>query len=81
MMRRSKTISGRSLAYISYRPFIPYVFWAAAAAMKGDDDEAKWALGEAKSRVPDLTIKWFKARVPAPEFLLQGLRKVVLAEE
>ena len=49
--------------------------------MKGDDAEAKWALGEAKSRAPDLTIKWFKPRAPAPELVVQGLRKAGVADE
>ena len=54
---------------------------SAAAAMKGDDAEAKWALGEAKSRAPNSTIKWFKARAPAPELVVRGLRKAGLADE
>jgi hypothetical protein len=29
----------------------------------------------------DLTIKWFKARATAPEFVVQGLRKARLPEE
>jgi hypothetical protein len=65
----------------NYRLYLPYAYWAAAAAMKGDDAEAKWALGEAKGGAPDLTITWLKARTPVTEFVVQGLRKAGLAEE
>ena len=65
----------------NYRLYLPYAYWAAVAAMKGDDVEAKWALDEAKVGATDLTIKWLKARTPVPEFVVQGLRKAGLAEE
>jgi hypothetical protein len=65
----------------NYRLYLPYAYWAAPAAMKGDDAEAKWALGEAKGGAPDLTITWLKARTPVTEFVVQGLRKAGLAEE
>ena len=79
--RYDVAIEGYKRAVANYRLYLPYAYWAAAAAMKGDDAEAKWALGEAKSRAPDLTIKWLKARTPAPEFVVQGLLKAGLPEE
>ena len=66
---------------LTYRPYIPYMFWAVAAALKGDDAEAKAKMAQAKSLAPNLTIKWYKARGPAPKFVEDGLRKAGLPEE
>ena len=60
---------------------MPYAYWAVAAALKGDDAEAKRVLAEAKRLNLSLSVKWFAAHLPAMDFVVPGLRKAGLAEE
>jgi adenylate cyclase len=64
-----------------FRTYNPYVGLAAAAALLGNDAEAKTALTEARRLNPQLTIKWFIAHFPTMPILLEGLRKAGLPEE
>jgi adenylate cyclase len=66
---------------VTFRPYVPYMFWAVAAALKGDDAEAKRAMAQAKSLAPNLTIQWFKAHGPTPKFVEEGLRRAGLQED
>jgi adenylate cyclase len=64
-----------------YRPFLPYVFLAAASALSGNGADAKTALAEARRLNPQLTIKWFKEAAVSTPMILEGLRKAGLPEE
>ena len=65
-----------------YRPYLAYTFLAAAAAMKGDNNEAKAALAEARRLNPNLTsIKWLTTNAVAIPRQLEGLRKAGLPED
>jgi hypothetical protein len=64
-----------------FRTYNPYVGLAAAAALLGNDAEAKTALTEARRLNPQLTIKWFIAHFPTMPIQLEGLRKARLPEE
>jgi adenylate cyclase len=65
-----------------YRTFVVYAFLAGAAAVKGDDAEAKLALAEARRLNPQFTIKWFVENLPLPwPTIVDGWRKVGLPEE
>jgi len=79
--RYDAAIEDYKRAVVIYRPFMPYMFWAVAAALKGDEAEAKGELAQAKTLAPNLTIKWFKAHGPTPKFVEEGLRKAGLQEE
>ena len=65
-----------------YRTFVVYAFLAGAAALKGDDAEAKLALAEARRLNPQFTIKWFVENLPLPwPTIVDGWRKTGLPEE
>jgi adenylate cyclase len=66
---------------LGYRAFQPYVDLAAAYALKGNLDEAKVALAEARRRNPQLTVKWLKTVAPDLPPLFEGVRKAGLPEE
>ena len=64
------------------RTFAVYAFLAGAAAVKGDDAEAKLALAEARRLNPQFTIKWFVEKFPLPwPTIVDGWRKAGLQEE
>jgi adenylate cyclase len=66
---------------LGYRAFQPYIDLAAAYALKGDMDEAKVALADARRLNPHLTVKWLKTVAPDLPPLFDGVRKAGLQEE
>ena len=64
-----------------FRSYLPYANLAAAAALLGNDAEAKTALAEARRLAPQLTMKWFMAHSPSIPVELKGLRKAGMPEE
>jgi len=57
-------------------------YLAATEALKGNDAEAKLALGEARRLNPQFTIKWFGEHLaPPPPTILDGWRKAGVPEE
>jgi tetratricopeptide (TPR) repeat protein len=61
--------------------YYAYTNLAAAYAQAGKMDEAKAALVEARSRNPELTVKWMKEHSPNLPAVFDGLRKAGLPEE
>jgi len=64
-----------------YRVFYAYLNLAAAAAFKGEMDEAKAAMAEARRLNPNLSIQWLVKHKPVLQFAFDGLRKARLPEE
>jgi TolB-like protein len=64
-----------------YRVFYTYLNLAAAHAFKGNMDEAKTALSEARRLNPKLSIKWLVEHKPVLQPAFDGLRKAGLPEE
>jgi adenylate cyclase len=64
-----------------YRVYQAPSFLAAAYALKGDMEEAKTALAEARRLNPKLTVKWMAELFPKNPALAEGLRKAGLPEE
>ena len=64
-----------------HRVFYTYLNLAAAHAFKGEMDEAKAAMAEARRLTPDLSIKWLLKHKPVLQFAFDGLRKAGLPEE
>ena len=64
-----------------YRVFYPYLNLAAAHALKGDIEEAKTALAEARRLNPKLSIRWLVERKPVLQPAFESLRKAGLPEE
>jgi hypothetical protein len=58
-----------------------YINLAAAHAFKGEMDEAKAAMAEARRLKPDLSVKWLMKHKPVLQFPFEGLRKAGLPEE
>ena len=71
----SKAIDG------GYRVFYSYLNLAVARAFKGEMDEAKAALAEARRLNPKLSIKWLTERKPVLQPAFDVLRKAGLPEE
>jgi len=65
----------------SHRVFYTYLNLAAAHAFKGEMDEAKAAVAEARLLKPDLSVKWLVKHKPVLQFAFDGLRKAGLPEE
>ncbi len=63
-----------------YKAFYPYLHMAAAHAAKGDMDEAKTALAEARRLNPKLSVKWLMGRGPYWPPWFDALRKAGLPE-
>jgi adenylate cyclase len=61
--------------------FWVYMNLAAAHALKGDIDDAKTALAEARRLNPKLNVKWVAARYANIPAIAEGLRKAGLPEE
>jgi adenylate cyclase len=70
----SKAIDG------GYRPFYSYLNLAAAHALKGDTEEAKEALAQARQIYPKLSVKWLSERKPILQPAYDSLRKAGLPE-
>jgi adenylate cyclase len=64
-----------------YKTLWPYLNLAAAYATKGDIDEAKTAMAEARRLNPKLSIKWLMGRGPFWPQWFDALRKAGLPEE
>jgi adenylate cyclase len=64
-----------------YRVFYSYRNLAAARALKGDIDQARTALAEARRHNPKLSVKWLIERKPILEPAFDALRKAGLPEE
>jgi adenylate cyclase len=64
-----------------YKTFYSYLNLAAGRALKGDMDEAKTALAEARRLNPELSVKWLTARKPILQPWFDALRKAGLPEE
>jgi adenylate cyclase len=64
-----------------HRVFYTYLNLATAYAFKGEMDEAKAAMAEARRLKPDLSIKWLLKHKPVLQFAFDGLRKAGLPEE
>ena len=64
-----------------YRNIYSYINLAAAHAFKGEMDEAKAAMAEARRLKPDLSVKWLVTHKPVLQFAFDGLRKAGLPEE
>jgi adenylate cyclase len=64
-----------------FRVFYPYLNLAAAHALKGDIDQAKAPLAEARRLNPRLSVKWLTARKPILQPAFDALRKAGLPED
>ena len=64
-----------------YRVFYSYLNLAAAHALKGDIDQAKTPLAEARRLNPKLSVKWLVGRKPVLQPAFDALRKAGLPEE
>ena len=64
-----------------YRVFLAYTQLAIAYALKGNLEEAKAALAEARRLNPKLTVKLMRDRYPDFPWVSEGLRKAGLPEE
>ena len=64
-----------------YRVFLPYTQLTVAYALKGNLEEAKAALAEARRLNPKLTVKLMHERYPDFPWVSEGLRKAGLPEE
>jgi adenylate cyclase len=63
------------------RTMYPYLNLAAAHVLKGEIEEAKAPLAEARRLNPKLSVKWIKERKPILQSAIEGLRKAGLPEE
>jgi TolB-like protein len=63
-----------------YRPFYSYLKLAAAHGLKGDTEEAKNALAQARQIYPKLSIKWLGEPKPILQPAFDSLRKAGLPE-
>jgi len=64
-----------------YKVFLSYLNLAAGHALKGDMEEAKAALAEARRLNPKLSVKWLMGRKPILQPWFDALRKAGLPEE
>ena len=64
-----------------YKVYEPYLHLAAAHALKGDIDEAKTALAEARRLNPKLSVKYLMERKSYLQPSFDALRKAGLPEE
>ena len=64
-----------------YRTYFAYLNLAAAHGLKGEMDEAKTAMAEARRLYPKLSVKWLNERKPILQPAFEVLRKAGLPEE
>ena len=64
-----------------YRVFFSYLNLASARALKGDMEEAKKALAQARQINPKLSVKWLTEQKPILRPAFDCLRKAGLPEE
>ena len=64
-----------------FRVFYPYLNLAAVHALKGDLEQAKARLAEARRLNPKLSVKWLTARKPILQPAFDALRKAGLPED
>jgi TolB-like protein len=64
-----------------HRVFYTYLNLAAAHAFKGEMEEAKAAMAEARRLKPDLSVEWLKKHKPVLQFAFEVLRKAGLPDE
>ena len=64
-----------------YRTYFAYLNLAAGHAFKGEMDEAKTAMAEARRLYPKLSVKWLSERKPILQPAFEVLRKAGLPEE
>jgi adenylate cyclase len=64
-----------------YRTYFAYLNLAAAHAFKGEMDEAKTAMTEARRLFPNLSVKWLSGRKPILQPAFEVLRRAGLPEE
>jgi adenylate cyclase len=64
-----------------YSTWTVYVHLAVANAFLGRQSEADAAVAQARKLNPKLTVKWYGARLDAPETIHEGLRKAGVPEE
>ena len=64
-----------------YRTYFAYLNLAAAHAFKGEMDEAKTAVAEARRLYPKLSIKWLSGRKPILQPAFEVLRKAGIPEK
>lgn len=64
-----------------YRVFYSYLNLAVAQGFRGDTDEARAALAQARGLNPKLSVKWLNQRKPVLQPAFEVLRKVGLPEE
>ena len=64
-----------------YRTFFPYLNLAAGYALKGEMDEAKPPLAEARRLNPALSVKWINEHKPILQPAINALRSAGLPEE
>jgi adenylate cyclase len=58
-----------------------YLQLAVAHAYMDQQSQAQAAVAEARKRLPQLTIKWYRGRIDVPESFSEGLRKAGLPED
>jgi tetratricopeptide (TPR) repeat protein len=63
-----------------YRVYFSYLNLAAAYALKGDMEEARKAVAEARQTYPKLSIAWLGERKPILQYAFDSLRKAGLPE-
>jgi adenylate cyclase len=64
-----------------YKMWPPYLNLAAAHVLKGEIEEAKPPLAEARRLNPKISAKWIEERKPILQSAIEGLRKAGLPEE
>jgi adenylate cyclase len=64
-----------------YRVFLAYTELTVGYALKGNLEEAKATLAEARRLNPKLTVKYMRERYPDFQWRSEGLRKAGLPEQ
>ena len=64
-----------------YSAWTVYAALAVAYVFTSRQSDAEAAVAQARKLNPKLTIKWYRARIEAPETIHEGLRKAGLPEE
>jgi adenylate cyclase len=72
---------GKAALDSGFSSWAVYVHLAVAYASMGQKSEAEVAIARARKIIPELTVKWYRARIDVPEAFYEGLRKAGLPEE